>query len=99
MARYRKERLKSQLLREISDIVRREIDLPENIFITVKRVELSKDGSQADVFISGLRKEDVVLAVDRLNRAAGYVQHLLGKRLRIRTVPRPKFLIDPEVEL
>jgi len=99
MAKFRRERLKSQLLREISDIVRREIDLPENIFITVKRVELSKDGSRADVFISGLKKEDVLLSVERLNRAAGYIQHLLGKRLKIRTVPRPKFFVDPEVEL
>jgi len=99
MKSYRRERLKSQLLREISDIVRREIDLPENIFITVKRVELSKDGSKADVFISGLKKEDVVLAVERLNRAAGYIHHLLGKRLKIRTVPRPQFLVDLEVEL
>lgn len=99
MKSYRRERLKSQLLREISDIVRREIDLPENIFITVKRLELSKDGSKANVFISGLKKEDVVLAVERLNRAAGYIQHLLGKRLKLRTVPRPQFLIDLEVEL
>ena len=97
MKKYRKERLKSQLIREISDIIRREIDLPENLFITVKNVELSKDGSRADVFISGLKKEDVLIAVDRLNRAAGYIQHLLGKRMRIRTVPRPTFLIDPEV--
>jgi len=99
MRGIRRERLKSLLLREISDIVRREVDLPENIFITIQRVELSKDGSRATVFVSGLKKEDVLRAVEKLNRASGYIQHLLGKRIKIRTVPRPEFVISPEVML
>jgi len=92
MRGVRRERLKSLLLREISEIIRREVDLPEGLFITVQRVELSKDASKATVFISGLKKEDVLTAVERLNRASGYIHHLLGKRIRIRTVPRPEFV-------
>jgi ribosome-binding factor A len=92
MKQIRRERLKSLLVREISEIVRREIDLPENAFITVQRVELSKDGSKATVFISGLKKEDVLTAVKILNRASGYIHHLLGKRIKIKTVPRPEFV-------
>ncbi|WP_457680504.1 30S ribosome-binding factor RbfA [Thermovibrio sp.] len=97
MKKVRRERLKSTLLREISEIVRRDLQLPENLFITVQRVELSKDGSKATVFISGLKKEDTVKAVELLNKAQGYVHHLLGKRLKIRTVPRPEFVVAPEV--
>jgi ribosome-binding factor A len=99
MKSIRRERLKSTLVREISDIIRREIDLPEGIFITVQGVELSKDGSKATVFISGLKREDVLTAVERLNRASGYIHHLLGKRIRVRTVPRPEFVVSPEVML
>jgi len=96
MRGVRRERLKSLLLREISEIIRREVDLPEGIFITVQRVELSKDVSKAIVFISGLKREDVLTAVERLNRASGYIHHLLGKRIRIKTVSRPEFV--PAVE-
>ncbi len=96
MKGVRRERLKSTLLREISDIVRREIDLPENLFITVQKVELSKDASKATVFISALKQEDAVKAVEILNRASGYIQHLLGKRIKIRTVPRPEFVVAVE---
>ena len=99
MRGIRRERLKSLLLREISEIVRRDVDLPENLFITVQKVELSKDTSRATVFISGLKKEDVLLAVERLNKASGYIHHLLGKRLKVKTVPKPEFVVAPEVLL
>ncbi|WP_456456759.1 30S ribosome-binding factor RbfA [Thermovibrio sp.] len=96
MREIRRERLKSTLLREISEIITREIDLPENLFITVKKVELSKDATKATVFISSLKKEDAIKAVNRLNKARGYIHHLLGKRLRLKTVPRPEFVVSPE---
>ncbi|TCK06686.1 30S ribosome-binding factor RbfA [Phorcysia thermohydrogeniphila] len=96
MRERRRERLRSLLIRELSDIIRSEIDLPENLFITVRDVHLSKDGSKATVFISALKKEDALTAVETLNRAAGYIHHLLGKRLKIRIVPRPEFVVSPE---
>ncbi len=93
----RKEKLKSLLLREISEIIRRDVDLPENLFVTVQGVELSKDNSKATVFISSLKKEDALHAVNILNRAEGYIHYLLGKRLKMRVVPRPHFVVALEV--
>ncbi|MEO2082848.1 MAG: 30S ribosome-binding factor RbfA [Desulfurobacteriaceae bacterium] len=97
MRGVRRERLKSLLLREISDIVRFEVDLPEGLFITISAVELNKDATKATVFVSGLKPEDVALAVERLNRASGFIHRLLGKRLRLKVVPRPEFVIAPGV--
>jgi len=99
MKERRRERLRSLLIRELSEIIRTEIDLPENLFITVHDVHLSKDGSKATVFISSLKKEDAALAVEILNKATGFIHHLLGKRLKIRVVPRPEFVVAPEVFL
>jgi ribosome-binding factor A len=99
MKSIRRERLKSTLLREVSEIVRREVELPENLFITIQGVELSKDASKATFFVSALKKEDALKAVEILNRAQGYVHHLLGKRLRLKVVPRPEFKVSPEVLL
>ena len=96
MKERRRERLRSLLIRELSDIIRSEIDLPENLFITVRDVHLSKDGSKATVFISALKEEDALTAVETLNRAVGYIHHLLGKRLKLRIVPRPEFVVSPE---
>ena len=94
MKERRRERLRSLLIRELSDIIRTEIDLPDNVFVTVHDVHLSKDGSRATVFISALRKEDVLKALEILNRAAGYIHHILGMRLKLRVVPRPEFVIS-----
>ena len=94
MKERRRERLRSLLIRELSDIIRTEIDLSDNVFVTVHDVHLSKDGSMATVFISALKKEDALKAVEILNRAAGYIHHILGKRLKLRVVPRPEFVIS-----
>ena len=99
MKKVRRERLKSLILREISDIIRREVELPEGALITVYGVELSKDGSRATVYISSLKKEEALKAVEILNRAQGYIHHLLGKRLKLKVVPRPTFKVAPEVML
>jgi ribosome-binding factor A len=40
-----------------------------------------------------LRKEDALKALEILNRAAGYIHHILGKRLKLKVVPRPEFVI------
>lgn len=95
MRERRREKLTSLLVKEISDIISNEIDLPKNAFITVHDVHLSKDGRKATVFISALKKEDALGAVKVLNRAAGYIHHILGKRLRLRVVPRPEFAVLP----
>ncbi len=95
MRQVRRERLRSTLKREIAEIVRFDVNLPENLFITIQDVELSKDGSKAYIYVSALKKEDAIKAVDILNRASGYIHHLLGKRLKLRVVPKPEFHIHP----
>jgi ribosome-binding factor A len=94
MKERRGKRIRSLLIRELSDIIRTEIDLPDNVFVTIHDVHLSKDCSRATVFISALRKEDALKALEILNRAAGYIHHILGKRLKLKVVPRPEFVIS-----
>ncbi|WP_457568632.1 30S ribosome-binding factor RbfA [Desulfurobacterium sp.] len=96
----RRERVESLLKREISDIVAFEIDKPKGVsFATISAVSLSKDGRKAVVYVSALRMEEAAVMVDVLNRAAGYIHHLLGKRLRMKVVPRPEFKIAPDINV
>ncbi|SNR84379.1 30S ribosome-binding factor RbfA [Desulfurobacterium atlanticum] len=90
----RKERVESLLKRELSNIITFEIDKPEGVnFITVSRIDLSKDGRKATVYISTLRREEAIKSVETLNKAAGYIHGLLGRRLRMKIVPRPEFKV------
>ncbi len=95
MNEKRKQRLESLLKREIADIVQFEIDKPKDIpFITVSRVMLSKDGRKAQVFISSLNQKDAVRTVSLLNKASKHIQHLLGKRIRIKFIPKLEFTVE-----
>ena len=93
----RKERVESLLKRELSDIITFEIDKPAGVnFITVNRIDLSKDGRKATVYISALKREEAIKSVETLNKAAGYIHGLLGRRLRMKIVPRPEFKVALE---
>ncbi|WP_457570326.1 30S ribosome-binding factor RbfA [Desulfurobacterium sp.] len=100
MKNRRKERVESLLKREISDIVTFEIDKPEGVkFVSVSSVNVSKDGRKAVVYISALKMEEAAAMVEVLNHAAGYIHHLLGKRLRMKVVPRPEFKVAPDINI
>ncbi|WP_022847292.1 MULTISPECIES: 30S ribosome-binding factor RbfA [unclassified Desulfurobacterium] len=100
MKNRRKERIESLLRREISDIITFEIDKPEGVsFVSVFSVDVSKDGRKAVVYISALKSEEAAVMVNVLNHAAGYIHHLLGKRLRMKVVPRPEFKVAPDIML
>jgi ribosome-binding factor A len=96
MNEKRKQRLESLLKREIANILQFEIEKPEDIlFVTVNRVILSKDGRKAKVFISCLNHRDAIKMVAILNKISGYIQHLIGKRLRIKFTPKLSFEVEP----
>jgi len=98
MRERRKERIESLLKRELSNIITFEIDKPEGVsFITVSEINLSKDGKKAIVYISALKREEAVKSVELLNKASGYIHGLLGRRLRMKVVPRPEFKIALEM--
>ncbi len=91
----RKGRVESLLKRELSNIVTFEIDKPPGVnFITVSNVEISKDGRKAFVYISALKKEEAIASIEILNKASGYIHGILGRRLRMKVIPRPEFKLS-----
>jgi len=74
-------------------------------FVSLTRVEAARDLSAAKVFVSafGVLAEDakpadearrVDEAVAGLNRAAGFIQARVGKRIRLRLTPKLTFMAD-----
>jgi ribosome-binding factor A len=63
--------------------------------ISVSGVEVSRDLAHARVYISVLGgDEDVNETIRVLNKAAGFIRHQLGQRMRLRSVPQLRFLYD-----
>ena len=65
-------------------------------FLTITRVEVSRDLSYADIFISSFKSEaGLTKGVEGLQNAAGFIQAQLGKTIHIRNTPRLRFHKDP----
>jgi ribosome-binding factor A len=64
-------------------------------FLTITRVDVSRDLSFADVFVSSYKTETgVQTGVKGLQNAAGFIQAKLAQSMRIRQTPKLRFHAD-----
>jgi ribosome-binding factor A len=81
--------------RELAALLQEELKDPRLGMISVSGVEVSRDLAHARVYISVLGgKETVSETLGILNRAAGFLRHELGQRMRLRVIPQLRFLYD-----
>ncbi len=94
----RSERVADQIQREVAEIIAQELEDPRIGRVTVSGSSLSKDLSNATLFITMPADGDVQRALQGLNRASGFVRRRLGQRVRMRYVPRLRFAHDETLE-
>jgi ribosome-binding factor A len=64
-------------------------------FLSITRVDVSRDLAYADVFVSSYKSEaGLAKGVEGLQKAAGFIQAQLGKTMHIRNTPRLRFHAD-----
>ncbi len=94
----KKRKIEELLRREMSTIILYELKDQRPGFITLTRVELSEDQRAAKVLLTVRgTEEEVKETMQALHRARGYVQALIGKRLKLRYTPVLEFAEDAEV--
>ena len=99
MTASRPERLAEALRSEISVLIRREIRDPRVGFVTLTGAIVSPDLTHARVFVTVLGPAPTrTQSVNALNRAAGYLQRILFKQLRLRKNLRLTFVLDESSE-
>ncbi len=97
MSQYRLIRLGRQIQEEIGAlIVEGKIkDYRVDSFLTISRVEVSRDLAFADVHVSSFRESvELERGVIGLQSAAGFIQSILAKKMRIRQTPKLRFHTD-----
>ena len=97
MGQYRMQRLNSQLRDEISKILLHgDIKDPRvSTFLSINRVEITRDLKYAKVFVSSfLSDAQVEKGVEGLNSAAGFIQCVIAKKLSIYQFPKLTFYVD-----
>lgn len=79
----------NQLLkREIGSILLRETDLPDEVFVTITRVDASPNLQQAKVYISVIPEEKSKETLKILGKQIFSIQQSLNKKLHMRPVPK-----------
>ena len=97
MARH--ERVEEAIKKEVSLIIHDELKDPRIGFVTIIRVELSKDLRNAKIFYSVLGKEDAYQKTkEALDSALGYIRSLVAERINLRFACELMFCPDHSTE-
>ena len=95
----RHQRLASEVLRTLSELLRFETKDPRLQRISLTAVDLSRDLSVARVYFSMLDPDEAPdEAMAGLDRAAGFLRSKLGRSLQVRHVPELRFAHDDSAE-
>ncbi len=94
----RPDRVADQIRSELSELLTREVHDPGLGFVTITRVQVSRDLQQARVFYTALGDEKSRRQTDRaLHRALPFLRRQIGARLRLKRVPELQFLYDESI--
>ncbi|MEI6863210.1 MAG: 30S ribosome-binding factor RbfA [Candidatus Omnitrophota bacterium] len=99
MSRQRPERIQEAIRQEVSLIAQGQIKDPRIGFITITKVDLTKDLRYARIYFSVLGKNaDKNKALKGLNSAKGYIKGLIADKIKLRYMPEIAFVIDSTLE-
>jgi len=94
----RNERVRKELMRDISEILRKEIRGLEGV-VSVVDVEVSHDNSFAKVIYSVLGSEEQVeKSKEVIEKSTSKIRYEVGKRLRLRLTPELRFVYSNGLE-
>ena len=96
----RTQRIGDQIQRELATLIPQEVRDPRLGFITITGVDVSRDVGHAKVFITvmGENSPEVIKEnLDVLKDTAGYLRMLLGKAMKLRSVPALRFHYDQSI--
>jgi ribosome-binding factor A len=94
----RNERVRKELMRDISDILRKEIRGLKGV-VSIVDVEVSHDNSFAKVIYSVLgSEEDIETTKEVIEKSTPKIRYNVGKVLRLRLTPELKFVYTNGLE-
>jgi ribosome-binding factor A len=99
MPAFRTERLGQTIQEKIGSLILegKIKDSRVNAFISITKVDVSKDLSYADVYVSDIRGNINEKEVEGLQSAAGFIQSQLGATMHIRKTPHLRFHQDKSI--
>ncbi|KPJ97972.1 MAG: hypothetical protein AMK71_12175 [Nitrospira bacterium SG8_35_4] len=96
---YKRSARVSDLIREeVADIIMNRIKHKTLGFITVTGAKVSDDLRNATIYLSVLDPGENEKTVRKLQSSASFIKKELGRRLKMKYIPKLKFRIDESIE-
>lgn len=97
---YRVGRLSQEILREVNDILLKEVRDPRVAGLTLTEVEVTGDLQEATIYYSTLKssEEEQKEVQEGLDKAKGLIRKLLGQRISTYHTPELTFERDRSIE-
>lgn len=93
----RNERVRKTLMKEIADILQKELKIPG--MVSILDLEISHDNSYAKVFYSVFGSdEQKQKAKEAIEKSTPKIRYEVGKRVRLRLTPELRFIYDDSIE-
>ncbi len=91
------DKVNSQIKKEITYIIQRELDDPNIGFVSIVKVETARDLSVSKVFYSifGAERHKVEETLLSMNK---FIRRSLAERIRLKYLPEIKFIFDDSIE-
>ena len=97
MSSNRIEKVNSLLEHEIGKILLRDFAFSPEILVTLTRVDCSSNLIDAKVYISVFPEEKSAGILNALQKSVYDIQHQINRLLRMRPIPKIKFVKDKEL--
>ena len=99
MGQERVQRVAEEIKKEIGTIIHGELNDPRIGFVTITKVDLSRDCRFAKVYFSLLgSKKQLRDTQVGLARSKGFIRKLLAQRVKLRYTPEIVFKLDEGIE-
>lgn len=92
MDEKRLEKLQNVLKEELAFVISQEIDFPKGVLATVMSIRIYSDLSWAEIFVSVIPAKESEFVINVLKRKAYFLHQALNDRIKLRRIPRIKFL-------
>jgi len=89
-------RVNQLIKRELGQLILKEIDFPKSILVTLTRVETSANLIGAKIYVSTIPESQVAFVFRILEAQIYGLQQKLNKRLKMRPIPKIRFLPEKE---
>lgn len=93
----RKLRVADLIKHELAKLILEHSRDPRFNFVSVTSVDISRDYSNAKVFVTILNDDQIKETLAALNKASGFFRHQLANAVNLRTTPKLHFHYDDTI--